>query len=140
MRQFRRARLRAYLLYFPVLLAVFGGAALGFILSRGHGLIWLAQEIVGDRLSPTRFWILTCGATVLLVAGGLIYFLRQSYKECVIESHLFCSSCDAVDADDAGICPICGQTPPGFSDFYYTLDKDEIRSLQAYGLTPCREA
>src|SRR5262245_31088121 len=110
LREVRRSRLRSSILYFPVFLVIFSAIAGGFLFLKGHALVALLRRILGDTLSDDSFWILLVSTTVLIVTIGLVYLLRQMYRECSIEHHCFCSPCKAVDSDDEGHCPICRRT------------------------------
>jgi len=75
----------------------------------------------------------------LVVAGVILFFSRQIYRESEIEQHLFCSSCNAVDAHDEGRCPLCGCKLSISAGFFYTSYSHEKKLLASHGLMPCHE-
>ena len=140
LREVRRLRLRSSVLYFPVLLLIFSGIAGGVVFLKGHAIVELLRRLLGDILSEETFWLLMIGAVILCVAGGLVYFLHQMYRECSIEDHRFCASCNAVDSDDEGCCPVCHMALSEEAGFFSTSYSDEKKLIERYGLVPYKEA
>lgn len=140
LRDIRRSRLRSSIIYFPVLLLIFGAIAAGLVFIKGHGIVEMLRRLVGDILSDSAFWMLLIGGIVLCVGGGLVFFLRQMYRECCIEQHRFCSACKAVDSDDEGCCPVCRKPLAEEAGFFSTYYTDEKKLLERYGLLPYTES
>src|SRR5258708_23600728 len=140
LREVRRLRLRSSVLRFPFLLLLFSAAAAGLVLLKGDSLLELPRRLLGDTLSDQAFRLLMIGTVVLCVAGGLVYLLRQIYRKCSFEHHRFCASCDAVDSDDKGYCPVCRMVLSEECGFFFTSYSDEKKLIERYGLLPSKEA
>jgi hypothetical protein len=107
---------------------------------KAHALFWLARRLLGD-VGERTFWLILLSVIGVGVASFVIFFLRQAYRECVIEEHLFCASCNMVDSDDEGYCTCCGERLSEKAGFYYTSYESSERKLIArFGLLPCAEA
>jgi hypothetical protein len=140
LKEVRSSRLRASVLYFPVLLVIFSALGGCFLFVKGHAVVMLLRHLLGDVLSEQSFWLLLVGVMVLGVAVGLVYFLRQMCRECSIEHHRFCTLCKAVDSDDEGHCPICRRELSEEAGFFTTSHSEEKKLLERYGLLAYTEA
>ena len=125
LREVRQLRLRSSLVYFPVLLLIFSALAAGVVFLKGHAFVEMLQRLLGEAVSEQSFWLILAGMLVVFVAAGLVFFLRQMYRECRIERHRFCASCTAVDSDDEGNCPVCRRELSQEAGFFSTAYSDE---------------
>jgi hypothetical protein len=140
LREVRQLRFRTSVIYFPVLLLIFSALAAGVAFLKGHALVEILRRLLGNALSEQSFWLIFAGVAVVFVASGLVFFLRQMYRECGIERHLFCASCTAVDSDDEGSCPVCRRELSQEAGFFSTAYSDEKKLLDRYGLVPYVES
>ena len=137
LREVRRARVRAYVLYFPVLLLFFGALGAGFLLWKAHAILWLSEPVFQERVSERTYYLVLGGGFVAAVAVVIIYLLAEDYRR-FIEQHFYCVHCDAVDADDERLCPVCAAALSESAIFVYTSDSSDLKRLAKYGLSPCR--
>jgi hypothetical protein len=134
LREVRRKRVNSFLINFPVLLLIFSGLAGILVSLKGHGLMELFRDVLGDAVSDEDFWWLAVGVLVLCVAVGLLLLFRQMYRECRIERHLCCKRCLVVDEDDTGCCPTCHQPLAESAGFFSTYYAEEQKLAERYGL------
>ena len=128
--------MRVSLLCFPILVVIFSA----IVLLKVHALFSLARRLLGD-VGERTFWLILLSVIGGGVASFVIFILRQAYRECVIEEHLFCASCNMVDRDDQGYCTCCGEPLSQKAGFYYTsYDSGEKKLISRFGLVPCGEA
>ena len=135
LKEIRRLRLRSSMLYFPILMVIGCALAAGFALWKGHAVIELLRLILSNHVSDRVIWLLIGGTLVLTVVTALLYFLRQMYKDCTIETHHYCSACNAVDTNDTGCCPVCQRMLSEQAGFFYTSYSDETKILQRRGFS-----
>jgi hypothetical protein len=139
LREIRRARVFSFVLYFPVLILFFTALEAGFLLWKGHALMWAAEKAVQGGMTERTLHLVVGSGLVVVAVAAVIFMLIQNYRECTPEEHLFCASCDAVDADDEGLCPVCGAVLGEFASFFYSSDADELKRLAKHGLTPSQK-
>ena len=126
------------ILYFPILVLIFGGMATLFIFVHGH--LFLKKLADNSSLSETQIIIGSILASCLLAAIGLIFILRKQYKALAYEDHFYCLDCDAVDNEDEGWCPFCKASLQNKATFIMIFGKDQQKILKNVGLEASKEA
>lgn len=140
LREVKRGRLRSSVLHFPVLLLILLVIGAGIVFIKGHMEVEAIHRLLVGILPDRLFWLLLWAGLVAAVLGLTIFMLVQIYRECRMETYLFCETCKAVDAFDTGHCPICSKPLSTKGEFFYTHYSKEEKLLERRGLQSYRKA
>ncbi len=94
--------------------------------------------MLGGVLSDDVLERLLWGVVLVGAPSLLLLLLWQMYRDCRIETYLFCESCKAADTGDTGRCPICDRELSEMAGFFYTSNSGEEKLLLRRGLQPYR--
>ena len=140
LREVRRVRVRSSLLLYIPVVAIFSALALGYVFLREHAIVAMLRALTSEFISDERLHLVLSASVVVVVGLISAVVLRQICRECRIEVHQYCEPCRAVDSDDKGNCPICGEALSESAGFFSTAYSDEQALLLRHGLRTYAEA
>jgi hypothetical protein len=123
--------------WFPVVVILFWALFALAVFVKGHEFIYLMERHTDLSEKQILMW---CLALVgVFTIGFIIYILWFLFRMLKYEDHFYCKTCDAVDNEDEGRCPVCGSDLQERATFICTYDSDEMKLLQNLGLKACKE-
>jgi hypothetical protein len=138
-KELKRVRLRKFVLYFPLLVAI-GCLLAPLLLLRIEPVTLLhSEKWLENHIAQKDFRSKASVIYILCVATGIIFVLRLLYRDACVYRYLFCPDCDAVDNGDDGVCPVCGKSLTESADFYYVSHDGDEEVVKKFSLTPVKK-
>jgi len=122
-------------IYYPILVLIFGGIGTLAIFVLGH--IWIHKL---ENTFSTKDIVIGCIlASLSFAAIGLVFILRKVYRALGYVDYFYCPNCDVVDNEDEGWCPLCKSALHDKASFILIFGKDQQRIANNVGLKASKE-
>ena len=130
LRAWKRMRTRNALIWSPVILAIVAAVVAGFLIWRGHSLLYLLEKFVPQE----RVWIVLplgiAGCAVL----GTIAVCWAVIRDCRAVAVPYCTRCQNAQHSFAVTCEKCGLEISETRNYVYLAYDDEKKMASFFGL------